>query len=182
MKQDITEIVDVPQGVTVEVSGTSVKIKGPKGECSRTFVVPHVDISKKAEGIVLSAKNATKREKSKINSVRSHLKNMIAGVQSPYVYVLKVCSGHFPMNITLAGNKFSVKNFLGEKVPRVSEIPQGANVKVEGDKITVTSVDLEVAGKTASNLEQLTRIARRDRRIFQDGIHLVQKPGVEGGA
>lgn len=80
------------------------------------------------------------------------------------------------MNVSLAGSKLSVKNFLGEKIPRITEIPQGVAVKIEGDKITVTSIDTELGGRTSSNIEQLTRIARRDRRIFQDGIYIIQKP------
>lgn len=177
MKQNLTETVAIPSGITAEASANVVKIKGPKGELSRRFVIPHISIEAKEGNIVLSAKSATKREKSKLYSTRAHINNMLKGVQAPFIYVLKICSGHFPMNVSLTGNKLAVKNFLGEKIPRVTEIPQGATVKVEGDKITVTSADTELGGRTASNIEQLTRIVRRDRRVFQDGIYIIQKPG-----
>ncbi|MBI4016236.1 MAG: 50S ribosomal protein L6 [Candidatus Aenigmarchaeota archaeon] len=176
MKQDFTETVAVPEGITVEASANSVKIKGPKGELSRRFVIPKISIEAKDGNVILSSKSATKREKSKLYATRAHINNMLKGVQAPFVYVLKICSGHFPMNVSLAGSKLSVKNFLGEKIPRITEIPQGVAVKIEGDKITVTSIDTELGGRTSSNIEQLTRIARRDRRIFQDGIYIIQKP------
>ena len=177
MKQDLNETLPVPAGITVEVSDNTVHIKGPKGEVSRRFVIPRVAVELKAGNIVLSAKRATKREKAKLYSTLAHLKNMIRGVQSPFVYILKVCSGHFPMNISFANNKLAVKNFLGEKIPRVTVIPQGTALKIEADRITVSSCDPELAGRTASNIEQLTRISLRDKRIFQDGIFITEKAG-----
>ncbi|MBI4141245.1 50S ribosomal protein L6, partial [Candidatus Woesearchaeota archaeon] len=98
-------------------------------------------------------------------------------VQQPYTYLLKICSGHFPINVSVNGNQFIVKNFLGEKYPRTMTIKQGAKVTIQGDKITVESPDKEKAGQTSSEIELLTRISKRDPRVFQDGIYLVQKAG-----
>ncbi|MEK6856982.1 MAG: 50S ribosomal protein L6, partial [Nanoarchaeota archaeon] len=93
----------------------------------------------------------------------------------------KVCSGppqsHFPMQVNCAGGVFTVKNFLGEKIARTVKVNQGANVKITGTEITVESPDIELAGKTASDIELLVRISDKDRRTFQDGIYITQKPG-----
>ncbi|MBI4148376.1 50S ribosomal protein L6 [Candidatus Woesearchaeota archaeon] len=177
MKQTITEEITIPNGVTAQLSQSTVHVKGPKGETTRTFITPGVTLAASQSKITLTATKATKREKAKLYSTRAHLNNMFAGVQTPFVYVLKVCSGHFPMNVTLANNKISVKNFLGEKIARTAQLPQTAQVKIEGDKITISSTDKEIAGRTASDIEQLMRVSNRDRRIFQDGIYVIQKPG-----
>jgi large subunit ribosomal protein L6 len=50
-------------------------------------------------------------------------------------------------------------------------------VKVEGDIVLVESCDKELAGQTAADIEQLTRISNRDKRIFQDGIWLTERFG-----
>ena len=55
--------------------------------------------------------------------------------------------------------------------------PENVNVKIEGDVIVIESTDKEAAGKTATNIEQLTRITDKDRRIFQDGIYVIEKSG-----
>jgi large subunit ribosomal protein L6 len=104
------------------------------------------------------------------------MKNMIHGVQTPYTFKLKVCSGHFPMTVAYKNDKFEVKNFLGEKNPRHIKVKKGANIKINGPDITIESVDLEIAGTIASNMEGMTRKGTRDTRIFQDGIYITKKP------
>jgi large subunit ribosomal protein L6 len=176
MKQNIAETIDVPQGVTVTIDNGMLKAKGPKGEIARKMSSAGVVIKVEGQKVSFAAKKATKREKSMLYTFIAHLKNMMRGVQEPWVYKLKICSGHFPMNVAVAGAAFSVKNFLGEKVPRTCKIPQGVDVKVAGQEITVTSVDIERAGQVAGMLELLTFKPNKDQRTFQDGIYITVKP------
>jgi large subunit ribosomal protein L6 len=176
MKQNIAETVDVPQGVTVTIENGMVKAKGPKGEVARRMSASGVVIKADGQKVSFTAKKATKREKSMLYTFIAHLNNMVKGVQEPWVYKLKICSGHFPMNVSVAGVNFAVKNFLGEKVPRTCTLPQGVDVKVAGQEITVTSVDLERAGQVAGMLELLTFKPNKDQRTFQDGIYITVKP------
>jgi large subunit ribosomal protein L6 len=68
---------------------------------------------------------------------------------------------------------------LGEKIPRYANIISGVEINVKGQEITITSHDIEAAGQTAANIEKATKVRNRDRRIFQDGIYIVEKPGRE---
>jgi large subunit ribosomal protein L6 len=179
MKLNFEEVFEVPQGVTVSVDHGDVKVKGPKGEMARRLYSPGVSITADAQKVTFKAKKATKREKKMLFTFFAHLKNMVHGVQQPWVYKLKICSGHFPMTVALSGNKFSLKNFLGEKVPRECVIPATVEVKIAGQEITVTSVNRELAGQTSGLLELLTFKPNKDQRRFQDGIYITQKPGKE---
>jgi large subunit ribosomal protein L6 len=154
-----------------------ITIKGAKGENKRKLFDPKVKIEKKGNSIFVYALNATKKEKKMVRTFGAHIKNMVKGANERFVYKLKVCSGHFPMTVTVTKNEFSVKNFLGESIPRIIKLKQGVDVKLEGDIVTVESTDKELAGQTAADIEQLTRITNRDRRIFQDGIWLIEKFG-----
>ena len=175
MKTTIEETLDAPQGVTVTIDHGNVRVKGPKGEIARRMVAPGVLMAAEGQKVTMKSKKATKREKKMLYTFLAHLRNMVRGVQQPWVYKLKVCSGHFPMTVTVAG-KFAIKNFLGEKVPRECTLPQGAEVKVAGQDITVSSADREIAGQTASLLELLTFKPNKDQRTFQDGIYITEKP------
>jgi large subunit ribosomal protein L6 len=176
MKLNYDETMDVPAGVTVTVDAGVVKVKGPKGEVARRMVAPGVTIKADGQKVSFTAKKASKREKKMLYTYFAHLKNMIRGTQVPWVYKLKICSGHFPMTATISGQTFSLKNFLGEKVPRVCKFPQGVDVKLAGQELTVTAVDRELAGQTAGLLELLTFKPNKDQRTFQDGIYITEKP------
>ena len=79
------------------------------------------------------------------------------------------------MNVSMSGAQFIVKNFLGEKIPRVLHIKEGAKVTISGTEVVVESINKEIAGQVSADIEQLCRITNRDRRIFQDGIYITQK-------
>ena len=175
--EKLEQTVKVPEGVTVSIESNNVTVKGEKGEFSRRFADPRVEINMADNNVIVLAKNATKREKKRIFTYVVHIKNMINGVKDGHVYKLKICSGHFPMNVEATENQVSVKNFLGEKIPRVLKIKEGATVKIEGTEIVVESIDKEKAGQTAADIEKLTRIKGRDLRIFQDGIYIIEKSG-----
>jgi large subunit ribosomal protein L6 len=173
---------ELPNGVTATITTDStVTIKGPKGEASRNMKDPQITIKQVGNNITFSAETDTKRRVRVINSLTAHLKNMIKGVQEPYQYRLKICSGHFPMNVSISGDQFIVKNFLGEKCPRTIKLKKGATVKIEGDQILVESPNKELAGQQASDIELITAKRNRDLRVFQDGIYMIEKAGEKIG-
>ena len=177
MKADIIREIPLGVGVTASLKGSTLTVKGPKGEVTREFLHPQISIIIESGKVVLKSLLATKREKTQIGSFESHIVNMVSGVVDLNTYKLKICSGHFPMTVTTSGQEFVVKNFLGEAVPRKVNFAKGVDVKIAGTEVVVTSPDRELAGQTAARIEQLCRITNRDRRIFQDGIYITAKAG-----
>ncbi len=173
-----TVSIEIPNGVTIEVIDKKVLVSGSKGKIERTLLEYNVTITKEENQIVLSAKNATKEEKRAMNTFRAHLKNMIRGVQEGFVYKLKICYSHFPINVSISGDGVIIKNFLGEKTPRKSKILDGVKVEVNGDEVITSGINIEKVSQTAANLETATRITNRDRRVFLDGIYITEKAGV----
>jgi large subunit ribosomal protein L6 len=162
-------VVEIPEGIEVQLEQGLIKVKGPKGELSRNYPWRFLDVGKKDKEVHFDNKVGTAKYKALIGTFVSHTKNMIKGVQEPFVYRLKVCSVHFPMNVKLSGNEFVVSNFLGGKQPRKMKFDKTiTDIKVEGDKIIVTSASKEMAGQVAAKIESLTRVRKKDRRIFQE--------------
>ncbi|NQU79825.1 50S ribosomal protein L6 [Candidatus Woesearchaeota archaeon] len=174
--ENIEKEIEVPENVEITIDGIVVKAKGVKGDIERKIIMPKIAISVVDGKVKVGANKATKREKAKIGTAVAHITNMIKGVDEGHHYELKICSGHFPMNVSISGNKLVIKNFLGEKVPREIKIKEGAKVKVDGDKVFVEGLDIEIVGQVAADIEQLTRVTNRDIRIFQDGIYIIKKP------
>lgn len=177
MDKDLTRVVEIPQGVSVSIDGSTVKVSGSGKELKRKFSVGKIKIALEGKEIKLSARRATRRESKMIGTIQAHLMNMILGINEDFVYKLEICNVHFPMNVKLEGSNVVIKSFLGEKTQRVSMVLPNVKVDIRGSQITVSSYDLEAAGQTAANLEKATRLKGRDRRIFQDGIFITEKPG-----
>lgn len=178
IKENCEEL-EAPQGVTLSVTESVLKVKGPKGEVERSFTHPKIKVTVENNKVKILGTLVSRREKAIIGSFKAHIKNMFKGAVNGHVYKLKICSGHFPMNVSVKGNEISVKNLFGEKIPRVLKFDEKTKVKIEGDLVIVEGIFKESVSQTAANIEKLCRITNRDRRIFQDGIYIIDKDGKE---
>jgi large subunit ribosomal protein L6 len=177
MKQEIHEELEILQGINIKVDGGVFAVHGPKGEVQKKLYNPKIKASVTNNMVVFEAKKGTQREKRLIKAYLAHLKSMMRGVSQAHYYKLRICSGHFPMTVSVKGNLFEIKNFVGETVPRTLSLPAEVKVSVDGYFVIVESISKEKAGQTTALIEKLTRRAAFDKRIFQDGIYLVEKDG-----
>jgi large subunit ribosomal protein L6 len=177
MKKEIFQKISIPADVEADLDGDELVLRKGGNEIKKAFDTNKISLEKKGNDIYVGSKKASKNEKTMINTIAAHIRNMVKGLEKEFEYRLKVCSTHFPISTEISGNEVIIKNFLGEKTPRKSRILEGVKVKIEKDLITVSSFDKENAGQTASNLERATWIRLRDRRIFQDGIFMINKAG-----
>lgn len=174
MRLNIREEIQINEGIDVEIKGRKVTIKKEEKKIEKEMPIK---LKKQDDKIIIEIKKATKREKKLIGTTRAHIRNMLKGLEEDYFYKLQICSIHFPITVSVEDNKLVVKNFLGETKPRVVKLNKNVQVKIDKDIITVQSFDKELAGQTAANIEKAGKIKARDRRIFQDGIYITEKPG-----
>jgi large subunit ribosomal protein L6 len=176
--KNYTEKIEIPTGVTLKLTGSTISLKGPLGEVTKVFKMPAIDFSSEGNSVVLKIEKFGVYQREQLNTIKAHVKNMIHGCQNGNNYLLKICSSHFPITAAVSGNKFVVKNLYGEKVARELIIKSGAKVVVKAEIIEVTGPDKDIVSQVAADIEMLTRIVDRDRRIFQDGIYIISKNGV----
>ena len=172
----IEHIVEIPEGVSASIDGDTVTITGPKGSVSREFVSARHDLLQEGGALIVRIDVPRRKEGALAGTWNAHLNNMVKGVTDGFTYTLKALYSHFPMTLAVQGNQLIVNNYFGERVPRSANILSGVEVKVQNKtEIVVSGIDKEAVGQTAANIERSTTVKKRDRRVFQDGIYLIEK-------
>jgi large subunit ribosomal protein L6 len=174
---ELKEQIAIPEGVTATLNIKVLTIKGEKGELSRTFSHPKIDIKIIGNIIEIHSKNVRRKEKALIGTFIAHIKNMIKGVSQGFEYKMKTVFSHFPIKTSVEENEFIIQNFLGERSARRAKILEGVTVEVNGEDVTVKGSDKERVGQTVANIERTTKVKKRDVRVFQDGVYRISKGG-----
>jgi len=172
--------VNIPSGVEVKVEGGVVSVSGPKGEIRKNLNAPDMKIRQEEGKIMFKSVNDRKKNRSVVGTWAAHMQNMISGVTAGWEVKMKVVYAHFPMKLSVEGDTVAIGNYLGERGPRVARIMEGSTVKFDKDSLTVTGIDKESVSQTAANIELASRVKGRDRRVFQDGVYVVEGPQAAG--
>jgi len=174
----VARVVEIPEDVSISIEGMRVSVKGPKGTVERDFShAVGVNLSMDGKKVIVESYFANRRKKALVGTIASHIENMIEGVRKGYTYKLKIIFSHFPISVEVKGDKVFIKNFLGEKAPRIAKILPGVTVKATKEDVIVEGIDIEAVGQTAANIERATKISEFDRRVFMDGIYIYEKGG-----
>jgi large subunit ribosomal protein L6 len=177
---EVVKTVEVPEGVELSIENKRVTVKGEKGTLTRDFSYAPVEIELDDKTIRVYAKWPRKKEAALVGTISAHIQNMITGVTKGFTYKLKIVFSHFPISVKVQGDKILIENFTGEKTPRIAKIVGSAKVTVKGDDVIVQGINIEDVGQTATNIEQATKIKKKDPRIFLDGIYIYErKEGME---
>ena len=169
------EIVKIPEGVDISITERVVSVRGPLGKLERDFYHMPIALRQEDDEVIIEAHWPNKKTRATVGSVRSHIKNMIIGVTKGFTYKLKVVYAHFPMTVKIKGQELIVENFGGERQARSVTFPRTIKVTLEGDDILIKGMDLEEVSQTAANVEQKTKIRKKDPRVFLDGIYVYEK-------
>ncbi len=154
--------IQIPAGVEVIKNGAVLTVKGPKGILHKTFK-DDIEIKITDKTVVLNIKRNDKASKSLWGAYASHIKNMIKGVETPYVKKLILEGIGFKAEIKSAHNaSASVSdgskelNFaLGFSHPVIVKIPEGITVTAEKNNIFVTGIDKESVGNFTAAIRAL---------------------------
>jgi large subunit ribosomal protein L6 len=122
-----------------------------------------------------------KKEASLVGTIYSHIKNMITGVQKGFTYKIKIVFSHFPITVKVKDKAVLIENFGGERNPRKAKIVGNTKVKIQSEDVILQDINLEDVSQTAANIEQATKVKRKDPRIFLDGLFVYERSeGMEG--
>lgn len=166
----------IPNDVKFEIIGKKMIVSGKLGTLEKELKFFYdIKILIDNNKLVVHSESDKKRVKAMIGTIISHAKNMINGVRNGYTCKMRIVYTHFPINVKVEGNNFLINNFLGEKTVRTAKILGDTKVQVLGQDIILTGPNKEDVMQTAANIETATKISKKDRRIFQDGIYILKE-------
>ncbi|MEM2911977.1 MAG: 50S ribosomal protein L6 [Candidatus Bathyarchaeia archaeon] len=172
---EVSKVIQVPDDVEVTLDGKKVTVKGVKGTLTRDFSQAPISMELQGKSIRVWANWPRKKESALVGTVYAHINNMITGVRKGFTYKLKIVFAHFPISVKVQDKTVLIENFTGERNPRIAKVIGDAKVKVSGEDIIVQGINLEDVSQTAANIEQVTKVKRKDPRIFLDGIYLYER-------
>lgn len=173
-----TDTIDVPEGVTISMKSRVITVTGPRGALTRSF--KHVNLSFTPIGdpvkkLKVDLWFGKKKQIATINTICSHIKNMITGVTKGFIYKMRFVYAHFPINVAMEKGVVEIRNFLGEKrVRRVKVLPGVEYVRTKDvkDQIELIGNDLTAVSLQAAQIWGATRVRNKDIRKFLDGIYV----------
>jgi large subunit ribosomal protein L6 len=142
--------ITILSGVDVVVDGSTVKVKGPKGELSRTFP-SGVSIAKDNGELMVTPSNESKAARALWGTVRMHLANMVQGTSQGFEKQLQIEGIGYRAAVE---GKNLVLN-MGFTHPVTIEAEAGISFKVEKNIVTVIGFDKELVSKIAAQIHRV---------------------------
>jgi len=141
--------IQVPESVQIEIKGSEVTVKGPKGEMKRQFS-PDITITKEDGVILVNRDSDLAPIRALHGTTRAVLANMVHGVSTGFTTELEVDGVGY--RVEMDGEKLVL--FVGYSHPFVIEPPAGINFEIESKTrlVKINGYDKEVVGQLASDI------------------------------
>ncbi len=164
----------IPEGVSVEVSGLTLRVKGPRGELSRSFN-SNITISVDGTNVLVIPNDAQKQTRSMWGTARNIIRNMVVGVKDAYRQELEVNGVGY--RAAVRGEYLNMT--LGKSHNTKIEIPSGIKIDTPKQNIIILeSIDKELLGQfTAVIIKQRPPEPYKGKGIKRKGQYVQRKEG-----
>jgi len=143
--------IDVSKGVTVDVQGLSVTVKGPKGTLHHQMP-SGLDISQKEGKLTVTRQQETREGRSLHGVNQSLINNMVKGVTDGFAKDLEIQGVGFKAEVK--GKNLQLN--LGFSHLILFPIPEGIQIKVTNQTaVTIEGCDRSLVGQVAANIREL---------------------------
>jgi len=169
--------IPLPTGVTVEINGQDVAVKGPKGELKLTVAKP-ITISQEDGNVIVARPDDEAISKSLHGLTRTLIANNVHGVSEGFTKALEIVGTGY--RAALKGS--TVELSLGFSHPVVVTPPEGITLVVEGNtKIIVSGIDKQAVGEMAANIRKLRKPEPyKGKGVRYEGERVRRKAGKAG--
>ena len=166
--------VQIPAGVTVEIEGTTVTVKGPKGELIRSFS-ELIKFEQEGEDVNVIRVDESTESNAQQGLSRTLLHNMVLGVSEGFEKKLELTGVGY--RVALKGKDLDLS--LGYSHPVIYKAPENIEFLVpDNTHITVKGISKEQVGQVAAEI----RMKRppepyKGKGIHYEGEHIRRKLG-----
>ena len=144
--------IKIPAGTEVAVVAGEITVKG-KGGTLKRHVHPAVLITVANGEVLVTPAEKARLAKALWGTYAAHMRNMVAGVNTPFVKKLQVEGIGY--RVELAGKQLKLN--VGYSHPVLVAIPAGVTVAVEKNIITVSGPDKEEVGEFAASVRAIKK-------------------------
>nr|WP_111299682.1 50S ribosomal protein L6 [Paracoccus saliphilus] len=166
--------VELPKGVTAEIKGQTIEVKGPKG--SRSFTATDdVDLVLEEGSVAVKPRGGSKRARQQWGMTRSMIENLTTGVSTGFKKELEIQGVGY--RATMQGNV--LKLALGYSHDVNFEVPQGVTITApKQTEIVVEGIDQQLVGQVAANIREWRRPEPyKGKGIRYKGEYVFRKEG-----
>jgi len=170
--------INLPSGVTVQVAGGSISVKGPKGTLNR-LVPPHVVIAQEGSDIIVKPVSEERRLGAYHGLARALIANMVTGVTGGFEKKMQIEGVGY--RVAAQGRKLVF--YLGYSSPVEFELPKGIDAEVaeKGVQFVLRGIDNELVGQTAANIRKLRGPEPyKGKGVRYENEHIRRKAGKTG--
>lgn len=169
--------IPLPKGVSIELDGTRMRVKGPKGTLEQEFR-PEVNIDVQEAQIVVTRPAEDKLHRSLHGLTRTLISNMVTGVTDGFTRTLEIAG----VGYRVAKEGQTLVFSLGYSHPVRIEPPTGITFGVETPtRFTVTGIDKQVVGQQAAIIRKLREPEPyKGKGISYQGERIRRKAGKAG--
>lgn len=147
------QLINLPSGVEVELTGRFLTIKGPKGELKQE-IHPQVEVNLADRVLTVKVKNENDRSQRALWGLfASLIKNMVKGVTEGFSKQLEINGVGF--TASASGDKLNLR--VGFSHPVEYKISAGIAIKTEGNLITISGIDKQLVGETAAQIRKIKK-------------------------
>ena len=166
-------IINIPEGVTLEVKENIITVKGKLGELSQKFDGVSFDISDNEVNVKRNSES--KDHKSKHGLYRSLVNNMVIGVSEGFIKELELVGVGF--RAALKGKQLNMQ--LGFSHDINFDIPEGIKIAVEKQTILkISGPDKQLVGMVASQIKSIRPPEPyKGKGIKEQGQYILRKEG-----
>jgi large subunit ribosomal protein L6 len=143
--------VTLPKGVALDLQGSTVAVKGPKGELRRTLH-PEMKLTLADDTLTVERPSEEKRHKALHGLTRTLVQNMVEGVSKGFTKTLEIQG----VGYKAEAKPYGVNLIVGYSHPVKYEAPKGIKISVENNTVVkVEGADKEVVGQVAAELRSV---------------------------